>query len=468
MPSLQPPTVSSSSKVSDVPQTSHEGTFHASSFRSGKSDPAPPPQLHNKSFEEWYRGRQGSLGPHHHREHDYSGNAHEMPGPHPPGDARKGGGGGRRWSFVLQDLPQTVRRAIHDVNYGYGVRVGLVAGTVFAASYACYAAMARLQEEKPLSQRWWWCSRRVPITLLDRKQVDGTNMYWYRFALPHSYDYAGYEPISSVQLQTGEVGGLSPVQRWFTPTSHPEERGVIEFVIKDCDPGRMSARLRLLKSGDQVYLGRWMKEFRYRPEQHSHIGLICTTGGASVALQLFNYLDRQPQLPTCVSLLYCHSSPFDIPFRSVFQDFEKRDVRFSVKFNVMSMGMEAYKNPEKVLPNGLVPGKNLFTGNLSPTTVQETMPPPVLPVKKSGNYETKDASKQVGIGKGEGFGRPPLLICAPQSMHTFVAGKVSTIGHTTYWQGPFYKYYTGFLRDLGYDRKQVYKFGVSKHFMAIQ
>lgn len=481
MPSFHPPSVSSSSGTGNAPQPMTENTFHVSNFDVNKCKGHANqglPQPH-KDYEEWFRDRSHSFQKNKNCEDFYNGNSNAMPG------ARRSGGGNRRWSFVLQDLPTKVRQAAYDVRYGYVVRVGLVAGMTLVASYAMYAIMARLQEEKPLAQRWWLFSRPVPVTLMDKKQVDGSNMYWYRFALPNSYDYAGYEPISSVQLRTGEVGGLSSLQRWYTPISHPEERGIIEFVIKDCDPGRMSARLRNLTVGDQVYLGRWMKEFRYRPDQHTHIGMICSTGGASVALQLLHYLDRQPQFSTCLSLLYCHSSPFDIPFRRVFQDFEVRDSRFSVKFNVMSVGIEAYRNPEKALPSGLVLGKNLFTGNLSPTTIEKTMPRPVLSKKwgsgggvgemigvgstrnSAGGALVEGSATSTAAAK-ESLYRPPLLICGPQSMLTFLSGKVSTIGHMTYWQGPFYKYYTGFLSDLGYDRKQVYKFGVSKHFMAIQ
>lgn len=468
MPDEFPPTVLPSSKKSNSLMAEKEGTFHAS--RSNKKHSSSldfHAASEQQNYEEWHRDRHGSFRNGNSRSH-HAAESGAMPG------ARRSRSGNPRWSFVLQDLPHIVRRAVYDVQYGYVARVGLVAAGALTTIWAVYFSLARIQKEKPLAQRWWIFSPSVPVTLIERKQVDGSNMYWYRFALPNSYDYAGYEPISSVEIRSGEVGSLSSVKRWYTPISHPEERGIIEFAIKDCDPGRMSARLRNLKVGDQVHLGRWMKEFRYNPNQHQHIGLICTTGGASVALQLLYYLDRQPMYPTCLSLLYCNSSPFDIPFRRLFQEFEKRDNRFSVKFNVMSMGIEAYKDPEKILPNGLIPGKNLFTGNLSPNTIQKTMPPPLVPLKWSGAGE--NAVDKNSLRKNRGSSalakcntcRPPLLICGPQSMLTFVSGKVSTIGHLTYWQGPFYKYYTGFLGDLGYERKQVYKFGVSKHFMAIQ
>eukprot|EP00796_Vickermania_ingenoplastis_P004873 gene4873-3494_t len=375
------------------------------------------------------------------------------PGSHYAWEEGAGGApAGRRWSFLLQDAPRMLSRALNSIHYGYAARLGLLLGVGSAAGYAFYkGVLVKSQEHKPLAQRWWLFSPPVPITLIDRQQVEGSNMYYYRFALPHHYDYAGYDPISSVQICSGRVRGLSSVTRWYTPISHPQERGIIEFAIKDCDPGRMSARLRGLAVGEQVHLGRWMREFRYQPHAQREIGVICTTGGASVALQLLNYLDKQPADRTCVSLLYCHSSPVGIPFRREFQDFASRDNRFTVFFNAFGLGMEAYRNPALLVSEGLELGKNLFTGGIQPETVRRTMPPPVR--------ATGDAAAAY---------RPPLLICGPQSLLTFVCGKVSTFAHTTYYQGPFYKFYTGFLYDMGYDRRQVYKFGVSKHFMAIQ
>lgn len=361
----------------------------------------------------------------------------------------------RRWSFVLEDLPGRVTRSFHSVNYGYIVRLSALVAGVAGVGYCIHRALVKSQEGKPLAQRWHWCAPTVAATLIDKKQIEGSNMYYYRFALPHSYDYAGYEPISSVQVHIGKLRGMSGVKRWYTPISHPEERGIIEFAIKDCDPGRMSSRLRRLAIGDQVTLGRWMREFRYDSAVHKEIGMICSTGGASVALQMLSYLDKQPTNRTCVSLLYCHTNPFDIPFRREFQDFSARDNRFEVAFNVMGVGMEAYAEPEKKLGAlNLRPGQNLFRGSIDPDTVSRTMPPPSRPAPAGSSSSA--------------LYRPSLLVCCPQSMMTFLCGKVSTIGHTTYWQGPAYKYYTGFLSSMGYQRKQVYKFGVSKHFMAIQ
>lgn len=61
--------------------------------------------------------------------------------------------------------------------------------------------------------------------------------------------------------------------------------------------------------------------------------------------------------------------------------------------------------------------------------------------------------------------RPPILVCGPQTMLAHVCGRTSPLGNITYWQGSFYKF-GGMMKDMGYTRGQVYKFGVSTSWMA--
>lgn len=427
----------------------NEATFHGR--QELKEGDLIQKDSHQQSFEQWHQQRHSSY------EEQASSHRRAAYGSANGSDKRSGPKMARRWSFLLQDIPRIVSRSLNSFRFGYAARLACFVAVAGGSGYGFYqGVLVRSQADKPLAKRWWLCSPAVPITLVERRQIDESNMYYYRFSLPHAYDYAGYDPISSVQICSGKVGGLSSLQRWYTPISHPEERGFIEFVIKDCDPGRMSARIRSLRIGDQAYLGRWMKEFRFDPQKHRDLGIICSTGGASIALQLINYLDRRPMIPTRVSLLYCHNSPIGIPFRKEFQEYAFQDSRFSVFFNASGIGIDRFRNPQAMSTEGLELDKNLFLGNISPQTVLKAMPPPIKKVD-SGS-----------LLNGSETYRPSILICGPQSMLTFLCGKVSTIGHTTYWQGPFYKFYTGFLSDLGYTREQVYKFGVSKHFMAIQ
>ncbi|KAG5510389.1 hypothetical protein GH5_06586 [Leishmania sp. Ghana 2012 LV757] len=359
----------------------------------------------------------------------------------------------RRWSFILQDIPGVVQGILNDVNKGYVARVAAVTATVFGVSYAVYKLVLQpTQQRRPLAKRWSWCSPPVPITLVEKNREKGSNMFVYRFALPNSYDYAGYEPVSSVRMISGRVWGLSSLSRWYTPISHPDERGFIEFAVKDCDPGRMSARLRHLEPGDIVYLGRWMREFPYKPNTLKEVGMVCTTSGASVALQLMNVLDKNKADDTTLRLLYCHHTAADIPFKcTLFKEYEERNKsRIQVSYNVLAGG----RRKGSAAPIE----QNMFVGNIDPETIAAALPPPVRVVEALAGGGGDTASQLVPY-------RPQLLICGPQSMLAFLCGRVSSIGNYTYWQGPFYRY-GGFLKDMGYTRSQVYKFGVSTHFIA--
>ncbi|EPY28489.1 cytochrome-b5 reductase [Strigomonas culicis] len=364
---------------------------------------------------------------------------------------RAGAAPPRRWSFMLEDLPALARRALNDVNKGYVARLALATGAGAAGAYGAYLLLARSQENLPLARRWSLFSRPVPIVLLEKDREEGSDMFIYRFALPHSYDYAGYEPVSSVQVSTTDARGLSGLTRWYTPISHPQARGFISFAIKECDPGRMSSRLRMLEPGDQLYLGRWMKEFSYKEHLARgarDLGLVCTTAGASVALQLMQVIDQDRQDPTRLRVLYCHHTAKGIPFKKDYFDRlqQRNEGRIAVAYDVLSLA-------KQTAADGFDLGVNTFLGNLDPDAIATAMPPPAVLVPAEGGERVAR--------------RPYVLVCGPQSMLSYLCGRVSPLGNWTYWQGWPYRY-TGMLRDLGYERQQVYKFGVSTHFLAMR
>jgi NAD(P)H-flavin reductase len=349
----------------------------------------------------------------------------------------------RRWSFAMQDTPATFQKYLDDVDKGYAVRVGLFLGVVCTVGYACYQYFVYRQRHLPLAKRWGMLSPTIPITLLERREIEG-KMHLYRFALPTPADYAGYEPVSSVRVHSGFVRDFDSISRWFTPVSHPSERGIIEFAIKDADPGRMASRLHHLTTGDVLYLGRWMKEFPYTANKYTDIGVICTVGGSSVALQLMKVMTANENDTTRLSILYCAQSAASLPFEDLFVEMSKKHPNtLKIAFNVLT------RNGRKsAVANGELP---MHLGLLDHTTLMKSLPPP--PVPDSATGVAPDASKT------------KILICAPVSLMAPVAGRPTPIGNFTYYQGGFYKY-GGLLKEMGYQRSQVYKFGVSTHVLA--
>lgn len=353
----------------------------------------------------------------------------------------------RRWSFVMQDLPTNAANFLYDLDKGYIARVSCVVGCISLLGMGSYRWLCYAQSEKPIAKRWF--SPWIPITLIERTPIPGTKMEVFRFALPNPADYTGYDPISSVVIHSGQVKDFDGIARWFTPISHPNERGIVEFAIKNADPGRMSIRLMYLKPGDKVYMGRWMKEFQYRANQHKELGLICSTGGSSVALQLMNVMSANPADKTRLSVLYCNQSANPIPFLEKFKRLMlQHPDKFRMVFNVKTWG-------------GLPPPTDIeaVLGLVNTQMITKSMPPPVLTTSSNSD------SNSEGIARSVTVERPPILICAPTSLVTNIAGRPSPVGNYTYWQGLFYKF-GGILKDLGYERSQVYKFGVSTHPLA--
>lgn len=407
----------------------------------------------------------------------------------------------RRWSYMLQDIPVITSAALNDVNKGYVMRVAAVfAATVGIGALLYYSLVVPRQERRPLAQRSYWLCPKVPVTLIEKNREEGTNMYVYRFALPNSYDYAGYRPVSSVRVYSGRVRELSSLARWYTPISEPDERGFIEFAIKDCDPGRMCSRLRYLELGDVVYLGRWMKEFDYSKvsREGGEMGMVATTAGASVAMQIIATMAKEERQrrqqrpddgeaaaarPTRLQLLYCHQSARAIPFKESVFDRAQAAMpdRFSVKYNVLSMGTAAATittdsagkgkraTRDEEMAGGakpLVYGENCFVGNIDPEMLEVALPPPArfIDAPTNSTSSSGDASQPGAVAAATY--RPHILVCGPQSMMTYLCGRVSPLSNYTYSQGWWFRY-NGFLKDMGYERAQVYKFGVSTHFLAM-
>lgn len=371
---------------------------------------------------------------------------------------------GARWSYDLQDAPSKVWQALHNIDHGYVARVAAVFGVLGGGFWVMYSAFCKRQDQQPLAKRWGWIAPRVPITLIERTPIAGTKLEVFRFALPNSYDYAGYEPVSSVRVYVDSMKTFMPIARWFTPISHPEERGIIEFAIKECDPGRMSARLRYLKPGDRLYLGRWMKEFPYKPNTYGDLGLICSSGGSSVALQLLKVMEADQKDRTKLSLLFCHHSAAAIPFEDTFAGYMRRNPqRFKISYNVLSHGKR--KTP-------IAGDAKVQLGLIDDVTVLNALPPPVQLADRAA-VANRDRRFVVNAEDDTLLTDPSLpvphktsvLVCGPMSFMAGLCGRPQPLFNYTYMQPMFYKY-RGVLKDLGYERKNVYKFGVSTHYLA--
>lgn len=204
---------------------------------------------------------------------------------------------------------------------GYSLRLTVVTGAIVAGAVSSYSMICWGQERKPLSQRW--APYYIPIRLVERTREEGTRIDLYRFAMPETYDTLGYQPIASCELNFAD-GTVFPARRYYTPITHPEQRGFVEFAVKHHEPGRMCRQLRALKAGDIVWMTRWLREWKYRPNEYEEIGFIAANSGVTPALQLLNVALADASDATKFSLLLCGQSPTEIPFRQKLVELQSR------------------------------------------------------------------------------------------------------------------------------------------------
>merc|ERR1711916_174136 len=129
---------------------------------------------------------------------------------------------------------------------GFAARCALLAGVCGMLTMGMYRVTVLAMESRPIAKQW--LPRHREITFLERIHEGGeSDMFIYRFALPNSYDYLGYDAIASVELLV-DNHWMWPARRWYTPISHPEQRGIVEFAVKHHTPGEFSSHFRDLES----------------------------------------------------------------------------------------------------------------------------------------------------------------------------------------------------------------------------
>ena len=349
---------------------------------------------------------------------------------------------------------------------GFAARCALFAGFCGMCTIAAYRVAVLALESRPIAQQW--LPRHREVTFLERIHEGGeADMFIYRFALPNSYDYLGHKAIASVELLV-DNHWLWPARRWYTPISHPEQRGIVEFAIKHHTPGEFSQHLRELEPGDKMFMGPWIKEWKYVPGRFREVGFICGNSGVTVALQLLVTALSDPTDTTKFSMLFCNRAPNAIPFKEKLQAIQdKYPDRFRCTFTVNggasnTAEVEVPEATEKLAEHGSPLSSYKLRaprpGNLAYDTAAGGRVKPVTLVKA----DDEDYDGYVGLVNRDlilaSIPAPApdvMLLCAgPQNMMTNLCGRPVGWFRTTYFEGLYY----GTLKDMGYSWSQVYKF----------
>lgn len=353
---------------------------------------------------------------------------------------------GPRYTYFFQDYVDRAKRWVSWSSFELLGRATVVGGVVGALGWAAIDIGKSLQETTPIAKRSRIFQRFVPIKLIERIEDPNSPIVIYRFALPNAADYAGYDTVSSVQLVTPEIKTMLSIARYYTPISHAEQRGVIEFAIKKCEPGRMNGRLRHLRPGDTMYLGKWKKEFRYYPNTYDKIGVVISTGGLSVALQLLTTIVHNAADMTSVSVLFCNRSIDEVPRGRLEEMVLQRPGRINLSHCIQRTSTRQTPKLPKELD-----GMPVYGGLMDEEMFRKVMPPPV---ERVIDYQT---------GKARAA-RNHILVCTCPSLMNHLCGRSWTLWNRWYVQGLWFQWH-GFMPTLGYRKSQVYKFGTSTHYL---
>lgn len=248
------------------------------------------------------------------------------------------------------------------------------------------------------------------------------------FELPDEDHVSGLKIASAILTKYKGPEMEKPVIRPYTPISNEgkcvslpysnknltqktDERGHFTLLVKKYPNGPMSTHLHDMKPDQRLDVKGPIPKYPWDANKHDHIALVAGGTGITPMYQLTRAIFNNPDDKTKVTLVYGNVSEEDILLKQELADLENTyPQRFRVFYTL--------DNPPKDAPNFQ---KGFITKELLKT---------VLPEPKSDNIK--------------------IFVCGPPGMYKAISGEKKSPKD----QGEL----TGILKELGYDKDQVYKF----------
>ncbi|KAI9222972.1 NADH-cytochrome b5 reductase [Blastocladiella britannica] len=233
----------------------------------------------------------------------------------------------------------------------------------------------------------------------------------FRFALPHKDQTIGMPTTSFVLTKFTPEGAAEPVVRPYTPTSTDDVRGHFDLVIKQYPDGKMSKHIFSLKVGDSLEVKGPLPKYPLAANQHKEIGMIAGGTGLTPMLQVVNKLLRDPTDTTKLTLLFANVSESDILLKADLDALAaKHGDRFKVHYVIDKAENAAAWTGE--------------VGHINKDLIKKYIPSP-----------SADNVK--------------VFVCGPPGMMKAISGSKAP----DFSQGEL----DGVLKDLGYNKDQVFK-----------
>ncbi|KAL0264476.1 NADH-cytochrome b5 reductase [Diplodia seriata] len=247
--------------------------------------------------------------------------------------------------------------------------------------------------------------------VLDEVETVSHNTKRFRFKLPSEDHVSGLEVASALLTKYKGPEMQKAVLRPYTPTNDEDARGFLELVVKQYPNGPMSSHLHSMTPGQSLDFKGPLPKFPWTPNKHEHIALIAGGTGITPMYQLMRAIFKNPEDKTKVTLVYGNVGEDDILLKKELHELENTFPQRFRAFYVLD-------SP----PPEWTQGKGRVTKEVLKT---------VLPEPKEGD-------------------KLKIFVCGPPGMYNAISGnKVSPKD-----QGEL----SGMLKELGYDKEQVYKF----------
>ncbi|RYO98811.1 hypothetical protein DL764_006974 [Monosporascus ibericus] len=247
--------------------------------------------------------------------------------------------------------------------------------------------------------------------LLKDVEVLTPNTKKFVFRLPEDDMVSGLEVASALLTKFKPADAEKPVLRPYTPTSDEHAKGYIELVVKKYPNGPMSTHLHDMVPGQRLDFKGPLPKYKWEPNKHKHIALIAGGTGITPMYQLARAIFSNPDDKTKVTLVFGNVSEQDILLKREWEDLENT---YPQRFRAFYM----LDKPPKEWPVG---GTGYINKELLKT---------VLPEPKEDNIK--------------------IFVCGPPGMYKAISGPKTSPKD----QGEL----TGYLKELGYSKDQVYKF----------
>jgi len=250
----------------------------------------------------------------------------------------------------------------------------------------------------------------VPLTLESVTDVNH-NTKRFKFKFEDSKAVSGLSYCSALLTKYQSSDSAKPTIRPYTPISHEGGKGHLELMIKKYPNGPMSSHIHSLKVGDTLEFKGPIPKYPWTMNKHDHVALIAGGTGITPMYQLCRAILENPHDKTKVTLVYGNIAKDDILLRDELRQLEAwTGGRFKM--------YQVLENP----PEHWRQGKGYITKEM----LGSILPPP---------------------SRGDDI---KIFVCGPPPMYKAISGTKKSPSD----QGEL----SGFLKELGYSKDQVYKF----------